>query len=310
MLYTVASPLPTSPRKSWEGTLRELPGQQQLLRGPSPLQPRPQEQSAKRQQEDMRPHSAASPSQNHGNSQPSKTLVQSQLTPKSSPVPQKTVQQADKGVPAQQWEPRKIDRAISAQEWEAYGVAAELNGQSDMARVGKVTAFDTGHHRDVADGSSLGKPHPRRLPEAESYEMFKILAHAFRQWRHHAETISLNRFVTWHLALVCYHKQHVGVRLSSCLPRCLFGDCFIIKPLHPAVVYCCGERFSLSCHAMQVKNVFLSECLLLFQPDLQGCSGSHASRTSDFVDVHQGYISCSMTKQDLSMYSGYSSMRK
>lgn len=42
--------------------------------------------------------------------------------------------------------------------------------------------------------SSPGKPGYLSLPEAESYESFQVLAHAFRQWRSHAENEVLTRY--------------------------------------------------------------------------------------------------------------------
>ena len=56
-----------------------------------------------------------------------------------------------------------------------------------------MTALDPALHREMALESSPGRPHYLRLPEAESYENFMLLAHAFRQWRSHAETELLFR---------------------------------------------------------------------------------------------------------------------
>jgi len=114
-----------------------------------------------------------------------------------SPVPQSSPQHADKAVPVQQWEPRRIDRAISAQEWEGFGIAAELNGQDEVRAngLGGVTVFEPARHRGGTDNSPLDKPHYLRLPEAESYESFKVLACAFRHWRSHAKNERLDRYI-------------------------------------------------------------------------------------------------------------------
>ena len=97
----------------------------------------------------------------------------------------------------QQWEPRRIDRAISAQEWEGFGIAAELNGQDEVRGngLGGVTVFEPARHRGGTDNSPLDKPHYLRLPEAESYESFKVLACAFRHWRSHAKNERLDRYI-------------------------------------------------------------------------------------------------------------------
>ncbi len=199
--YTVASPPPTSPRKPWEGTLRELSGQQQVIRGSSPQRHRSQDHAARSQQEDVHPQRTPPPVCGQGcMSQPPQHSPQSPAPAPIaciSPVPQSSPQHADKAVPVQQWEPHRIDRAISAQEWEGFGIAAELNGQDEVRAngLGGVTVFEPARHRGGTDNSPLDKPHYLRLPEAESYESFKVLACAFRHWRSHAKNERLDRYI-------------------------------------------------------------------------------------------------------------------
>ena len=66
-----------------------------------------------------------------------------------------------------------------------------------------MTALDPALHREMALESSPGRPHYLRLPEAESYENFMLLAHAFRQWRSHAETELLFRCSAVQLVILC-----------------------------------------------------------------------------------------------------------
>ena len=217
----MASPPPTSPKKPWEGTLRELSGQQQVIKGSSPQRHRSQDHPAKSQQEDVHPHRTPPPVCGQG-----RTSHPPQHSPQSpapapisriSPVPQSSPQHADKSVPVQQWEPRGIDRAISAQEWEGFGIAAELNGQDEVRAngLGGVTVFDPALHRGGTDNSPLGKPHYLRLPEAESYESFKVLACAFRHWRSHAKNEQLDRYITALWQHAAFDQATVGEDLTK-----------------------------------------------------------------------------------------------
>ena len=193
--YTVASPPPTSPRKPWEGTLREIaPHQQQQHLHPasSLLRQQSQNQSAKQQQAVQQCQHTTPLPQGNPAYRPSvhpQSSSQSAMVPSSrhtSPTPD---DKADRPTSRK----RQIDRAISAQEWEGFAVAAQLNGQ------------DGGRARQPVFGPSLHSPQPNAtasptppqyllLPEAESYDSFMLLARAFRQWRGHAASEKLIRY--------------------------------------------------------------------------------------------------------------------
>ena len=184
--YTVASPPPTSPRKSWEGTLREI-APQQLHRGPLPLHLRQQNQTPSGKQQQQCQDTTPSP-QGKSAYRPS---VHSHLTPQSpepasrqsSPTPDDRADRPPSGH-------RQIDRAISAQEWEGFAVAAQLNGQDSEG---------TRHTLEPGVPRGCASPTPPRyllLPEAESYDSFMLLAHAFRQWRGHAASEQRSRYTS------------------------------------------------------------------------------------------------------------------
>lgn len=194
MAYIVASPPPISPRKPWEGTLRELPPhQQQLLRGFSPQHAPQQNQSGKPQHGQ---HTTPLP-QGKAACRPS---VQPQHSPRSpapasrysSPTAGDRAQHVDRSAPEAAGGPRQIDRAISAQEWEGFAVAAQLNGQ-DEGRSRQAALGPTPLNRR-ASGVSPERPQYLLLPEAESYDSFMLLAHAFRQWRSHAASEQTVRY--------------------------------------------------------------------------------------------------------------------
>lgn len=192
--YIVASPPPVSPRKPWEGTLREIPPhQQQLLRGSSPQHAPQQNQSSKPQHAQ---HTAPFP-QEQAACRPS---VQPQHSPQS-PLPASRysstpagdrVQHVDRSTPEGGTRPRQIDRAISAQEWEGFAVAAQLNGQ-DEGRSRQSALGPNPQNRRASDAISA-QPQYLLLPEAESYDSFMLLAHAFRQWRSHAASEQTMRY--------------------------------------------------------------------------------------------------------------------
>ena len=75
--YLVASPPPTSPRRAWESTLREIPGRQQTHRHPSPLRHCPESQSLRHQQEDVQPRAPTPPR----NGLSARTPLQPQYSP-------------------------------------------------------------------------------------------------------------------------------------------------------------------------------------------------------------------------------------
>ena len=112
-------------------------------------------------------------------------------SPAPAPVLISQVQHADKSTPVQHWAPRQIDRAISAQEWEGLALTAELNGQHE-GRQRQPAMRNSLQGGTICDAQSW--PQYLKLPEAESYESFTLLAHAFRQWHSHAENEQLVRY--------------------------------------------------------------------------------------------------------------------
>ena len=191
--YTVAPPPPASPHKPWEGTLREIAPQQQqqqLHRDASPLRQQSQNQPGKQQQAVPQCQHATPLPQKKSAHRPSVNPVSPQ-----SPVPVSRHSsptrddKADRPTSAK----RQIDRAISAQEWEGFAVAAQLNGQDEERA--RHPVFGPSFQRAQANAAtSTTPPQYLLLPEAESYDSFMLLAHAFRQWRGRAASEQLIRY--------------------------------------------------------------------------------------------------------------------
>jgi len=111
--------------------------------------------------------------------------------------------------------PRQIDRAISAQEWEGFSVAAQLNGQDEGRARQPAPGPALANRR--GSGASPTRPGYLLLPEAESYDSFMLLAHAFRHWRSHAASEQTMRYAARLHLCTCSHMW------VSCLLHAVFA---------------------------------------------------------------------------------------
>ena len=257
--YTVASPPPTSPRKPWEGTLREIAPQQQLHRGSSPLQLRQQNQN-QNQNQPGKQQQAVQQCQHYTPLPQGKSAyrpsVQPQLNPQSpaltsrhsSPTPEAERPTSGK---------RQIDRAISAQEWKGFAVAARLNGQDEGKA--RQPVFGPSLQMDQSNAISPTPPQYLLLPEAESYDSFMLLAHAFRQWHSHASSEQLFRYAEEQLV-------HFYPLLSSgklfCAVHVVFACHHLSHTMWDMCIKCMGndpEKHSTACNA----DILHSYALLL-----------------------------------------------
>lgn len=227
--YIVASPPPTSPRKPWEGTLREIAPQQQqqqLIRSSAPLH-MPQQSGQPQHAVQQCQHTTTQLPQGQAACRPSVHPHYSSQSPVpapryESPTPNDRAQLGYRPVPEGGGRPHHIDRAISAQEWEGFAVAAHLNGQ-DEGRARQPAPGPAPQGRQ-AGGASPTRPQYLLLPEAESYDSFMLLAHAFRQWRSHAASEQTMRYAAGYTCALAAHSVacfHVFCKLV-CL--CIHQD--------------------------------------------------------------------------------------
>ena len=193
--YTVASPPPTSPHKPWEGSLREIAPQQQqqqrLHPGSSPLQQQSQNQSGKQQAAVQQCQHATPLLRGKSAYIPSVHPQSSHHSPMPASRPSSPTwdDKADRLTAGK----RQTDRASSAQEWEGFAVAAQLNGQ-DEGRARRPAFRFSWQSAQSNAATSPTPPHYLLLPEAESYDSFMLLAHAFRRWHGHAASEQLIRY--------------------------------------------------------------------------------------------------------------------